>query len=319
MAYAGLETIFQNVGPTYGAVTAGEREGTSLALDQIKAMTDRQNQEKAAAELERYKQMTPLELEKATLSNRKLSTETVKGERTLESDVASSISKNDQEVLANKLKAIDSYSTALGSLSSNLETVPPAARHATMLQMVQGYGIDPQDPKLAPIMQTLSRVPADQLPQALLKFRQRVIQQGAAYQQAMDTARFNKEAQERMKGMELRAQKELEQMRIDAGKYKKVGKAVMSIEEGLLSGKLTYEKAATMISGMAFMTEDEGERNKLLDIARKYEQAELTKRAAGATGKVDVEAATGMPTQKPQPALGGTPAAPKLPPGWIMK
>ena len=37
MAYSGLETLFQNMGPTYAASMAGEREGMAQGQDSIDA------------------------------------------------------------------------------------------------------------------------------------------------------------------------------------------------------------------------------------------------------------------------------------------
>lgn len=113
---------------------------------------------------------------------------------------------------------------------------------------------------------------------------------------------------------------------IQAGKYKKGGVGI-SIEDQIASGKLNYEKAATLLSGAAFTAEMEGDADKAQQyrqMADQYNQKYIAGRQAGAqagqVGKVDTGAVTGMPTQQAQPTPGFNPIQAqnllsKLPPG----
>lgn len=321
MAYDGLETLFQNMGPTYSAYTTGEREGTTLGLNQLKAMQDQANVQKAQLEATRYGQMTPYELEKARLANEVTVAElpgkhakslqegykATKEGATLPSDIETAIGTNRVTQLQNKVKELDSYSNALGAMSANLENVPPAARHASLLQMVQGYGIDPSDPKLAPIMQTLSRVPADQLPQALTKFRQRIVQQGATFQQKVMEEEFATRRSSATNATSIRVAEIAAEFRKQIAASKQKATDLLS---QIQSGKLNYEKGALAFEVLASQTDDPVLKQQYTDFAQRFGQEAIKLRSAGAqAGRTDIEAATGgaVPTQKPTTGLGGGP------------
>lgn len=103
-------------------------------------------------------------------------------------------------------------------------------------------------------------------------------------------------------------QRSVEQMRIDAGKYQKTGRVSASINDQIASGKLSYEKAATLLSGSAFLAEQEGDTEKAqayYEMADQYNRKALALRSAGqataAAGKPDLNA-MGIQTNQPVPA-----------------
>jgi hypothetical protein len=107
----------------------------------------------------------------------------------------------------------------------------------------------------------------------------------------------------------------------------KASKTAASVEDQAKAGKLSYEKAAVAFNIMAMNADTVEEQQKYQQKAAQYEQLAAKLRAAGNTGKVDVGAATNLPTTGYEPVLmpGATPPAnpnnPKvsLPPGWVVK
>lgn len=97
---------------------------------------------------------------------------------------------------------------------------------------------------------------------------------------------------------------------IASGKYvraTKGGGGVANIREQVLLGKMSYEKAAAAFYGAAQFEEDPDLKEKYLKLSQDYEQANLAAKSAAGTGKIDVGAATGMPTVPTKPALGTQP------------
>lgn len=116
-------------------------------------------------------------------------------------------------------------------------------------------------------------------------------------------------------GMQTGAQERMNQANIEAGKFNRAGKSsqgLMGIQEAVQSGKMTAEKAAVALHGAAMFEADPDVKQKYEAMARQYEQFAMNQRNAAAGGKLDIGAATGMPTQTIAPALGAgvTPAAP---------
>lgn len=115
-----------------------------------------------------------------------------------------------------------------------------------------------------------------------------------------------------------------QQQAIDAGKFVKGvggGSGGGSIQDQLASGKLSYEKAATLLAGAAFMAEQEGDiekANSYRQMADQYNQQHVQSKQAGAfagqVGKPDVGALGGIPTVQQKPVLPFSPVVPKQAP-----
>jgi hypothetical protein len=107
-------------------------------------------------------------------------------------------------------------------------------------------------------------------------------------------------------GMQTGAQERMNTANINAGKFTKRGAAgVQNIQDSVQSGKMTAEKAAVALHAAAQFAEDPDTAQKYTEMAQQYEQFAMQQRNAAAGGKIDIGAATGMPTQKVVPALGG--------------
>lgn len=116
--------------------------------------------------------------------------------------------------------------------------------------------------------------------------------------------------QRQTEGVRIKGQKELEQMRIDAGKYNKASTLKITLETELLKAKTAAERyqklldAATVAKQMADQADDPKEKTEFLTQAQDYlQRAQVQKQQADA----ELQA-------KPDPTKINTPGVAKLPP-----
>ena len=82
-----------------------------------------------------------------------------------------------------------------------------------------------------------------------------------------------------------------------------------SADPKVIAAKLGFEKGAAYYAIQAEQTDDPEEKAKLLDMASRFERANLAQKNAGATGKLDMGGVTGMPTVQPNLQFGNPPSA----------
>lgn len=330
MAYAGLETLFQNMGPTYAASMAGEREGTALGLDQLTARKEQEAILKAQEENRQAKLMNPGLLEQQGLGTEKLRlgnagqalTNTAQAQ-TNDYTAATQGSKIKTQLSADELKQMGDQVTSLKlmrekatQMVAGIMSAGPAAE-AQKMQLVQSGMLPPQ------IAEMVARTPVQNLPAIMAKANAWINQQDEKYQQAEMVAKMQKDSHLAGISMQNKTQKDLEQMRIDAGKYDKKGSLSIAVDDRLYKAKTPIEKAEILESAY-HAAQDNGDN----ESAAKYavRALEARKRAA--------EDAQNRGLGKPAAdlgALGITPTAPpaanapiagnktSLPAGWTMK
>jgi len=256
MAYAGLETLFQNMGPTYAASMAGEREGTALGLDQLTAQKEREAI-LAAQEANRQAQvMNPLaaqfrqgeiaaqgaQLPGLAATSRMKGTEADILDATKAGTIGKANSDNDLAIQANKLKEMANRQQMTNQVVSQILAQGPAGE-AYRKQLEAQY------PEIA---QMLGGIPTNQLKAAQSHANEWLNQQSAAYQQALMTATKSKESH--LEGARISAGAMLKgkQMDIDAGKFERArAGAVSSLQDRLLKAKNAKEKAEILEEGYA--------------------------------------------------------------------
>ena len=294
-----LSSMFQNLGPAGGAVLTGmqmadtENEQKSQEAYRKAQMEDIMQRTSQQAELH------PLELQSKKQLIDKSAQDIEKGK--VELDKA----KYDLTVgkLEGAVKKADSYSQLMGVASAQLTNIPAPARHAWLANFAQQNGIDANDPAVKSIWQQTSQVPPEKLPQVLSDFRNKVVQMGAAYQSHMD-------------GMKLQAktQKDLEQLRIDAGKYNK-NKVATDVGSMLLKAKDPTQKAEILESAyyVALDNDDTESASKYLARAKEARQRaaeDANNRRLGAPGAM-YDPTQSVIVNKPSPTanapIGGGP------------
>ncbi|CAB4132830.1 hypothetical protein UFOVP249_46 [uncultured Caudovirales phage] len=207
--------------------------------------------------------------------------------------------------LEGKIKQNETYSSILEKAGPMLEAVPPAARHAQLMNMVKSHGLDANDPEIQGFMQSMQNVPADKIPAVLAGISSTLTQQSRQYQQALAVAEIQRKSH--VEGAQVAAGASRYATDQRAAQAAAKAKGVSSIQDLVRSGKMTAEKAAVAFHGAAQFETDPVEAQKLSQMAQQYEQLAMNQRNAQATGKVDVGAVANLPTQNIPPALGNQP------------
>jgi hypothetical protein len=276
----GLEALTSAVGPGMSAYNAG--------VDTSRKYEEQQNQQAL-----RQAQMQEI------VQNMK------QRELTNPLDVQHKQLLNSTAQLEQKIKQNDVYSNILEKAGPMLEAVPPAARHAQLMNMVKSHGLDANDPEIQGFMQQMQNVPADKIPAVLSGINSKLTQQSRQYQQAIAVAEIQRKSHVEGAREAAAASRYATDQRAATAAAK--AKGVSSIQELVRSGKMTAEKAAVALYGAAQFETDPAEAAKLTQMAQQYEQYSMNQRNAQATGKVDVGAMANLPTQTLPPALGGAP------------
>ena len=277
----GLEALTGAVGPGMSAYNAG--------VDTSRKYEEQQNQQAL-----RQAQMQEI------LQNMK------QREQTNPLDVQFKQQQIQNSQLEQKIKQNQAYSDILEKAGPMLEAVPPAARHAQLMNMVKSSGLDANDPEIQGFMQQMQNVPADKIPQVLSGINTKLSQQSRQYQQAIAVANIQKESHIAGAKEAAAASRYATDQRAAAAAAK--AKGVSSIQELVRSGKMSAEKAAVALHGAAQFETDPAEAQKLTQMAQQYEQFAMNQRNAQATGKVDVGAMANLPTQTVPSAFGGSSA-----------
>jgi hypothetical protein len=285
---ADLNSLFQNLGPTGGALVSGLTTGQDLASAFMQDNLRQAQLQKTQQDIAQGELMNPL---------------LIQGKK---QEIASA-------ELEAKQKRQDYYNGVLGSLIPELEKAPAPARHALMEQRLKDAGL-PLDQADRDWAQTHN---GDELVSKLKKAHEWQVTQSAKYRTEMDKQKLHNQGQ-------LDVAREQSRSR-EAVAAAKVSAKATDIVSQVQSGKLSAEKAAVAFDVMAATTDDPEKKIQYQQMAGRYESLAKQLRAAGNAGKVDVGAATGLPTLDmpsvltPGATSPATPTKPSLPPGWSVK
>ena len=317
MAYAGLETLFQNMGPTYAASIAGEREGTALGLDQLKAQQEREAILKAQEENRQAQIMNPLaaqfqqgqinkqgaELPGLFAQSRSLTNKADTEDATKASTIAKTNSANDLAVQGDKLKEMQMRQDKANQLVSQIMSYGPVAGEAYRKQL------EASDPTIA---QMFGNIPTAKLPEALAHANLWLTKQSDKYQQAEMQSRMSKESHIQGASINANAMLKGKQMEIDAGKFdkKEGGKSMYQSFQAMSPDKRIGITSMALESGFNPFTQEPLTPEQKLQFKALQDQDTRTLDAKGAAGrvagKVDTGQVTGLPTN-PVPSVGAKP------------
>jgi hypothetical protein len=283
-----LNALFQNLGPTGGALMSGLTTGqdlvSSMQQDQMRQAQMDEILQRTAAQRE----LQPLELQAK--------------QQAVES--AKLKAKQEQEAYRDDI---------LSKAIPQLKGLKGPQRMAEMENIFAKAGL-PLDE--ADRQHMYSQDP-DKFLSDLEARHKWSVEQKSSYRQAMDVAKEHSRSAENVANINAKSRTEAAAARN--------AKTASSIEQQASSGKLSYEKAATAFTVMAMNEEDPVKQKQYQDKAAQFEQLAAKLKAAGGVGKVDVGAATNLPTTGYEPVLvpgatpPATPTSPKLPQGWTIK
>jgi hypothetical protein len=294
--------MFTNLGPATASMYAGEQ----AQLAQDVALQDQLKQQQAIREAQlkntQSEVMNPLLVAQQqaqttgqTELNRKAAVEAALAEAGKGDKLKLNASGAKLQLLEDQAKMMDTHNQLLGQMIPTLKATPPAARYARMMQMAEKAGLpfDQED------LQMFQQVSPDKLPAFLDEQLQGSMKASKSYRQAIDLENLRGQRAENVARIGATSREA-----VAAGKG---NKGVQTIADAVKSGKMTAEKAAVALFGAAQFEEDPAKQEQLLGMAKQYETFAMNQRNAQAGGKVDIGAATGLPTQTMTPALGGGP------------
>lgn len=286
---ADLSTMFNQLGPAGGSILAGVQLG---------------NEANAAQSEEAMRQAKMAQILQETKQNEIMNPLLVQAKQ--------------QDIASNALKAKaaegEYHQKALGDMIPRLESVPEAARHSAVIDLANQAGI-PLDQGDVAHLQTMN---AKDIVPYLKRAHEHAITQNEKYRQAMDVAEVQAKSHLKGIGAQINAQKDLEQMRIDAGKYNK-NKVATDVNSALLKVR-SASQAAEVLESAYYTAEAAGDMTMANQYKQRAQQArqraaeDAQNRAAGAPGTMGF-AGTGGDIEiqnKPAPAaaapIAGGPA-----------
>jgi len=253
--------MFQNLGPAGGAMLTGMQMADATNEQKSQEAYRKAQMEDILQRTSQQAELHPLEVQSKKQGLEKSTQDLEKGKVELEK------AKYDLTVgkLEGAVRKADSYSQLMGVAAAQLPNIPAPARHAWLANFAQQNGIDTKDPAVQSIWQQTSQIPPEKLPQALDAFRNKIIQQGAAYRSHIDGIKAQ--------GAE---QRSLEQMRVDAGKYNK-NKVATDVNSSLLKVR-NAQQAAEILESAYYAADAAGD----TAMAEQYKQRALQARQRAA-------------------------------------
>lgn len=314
--------------PTTAGGFMGSNQASQEQSDALKQQELRQLIESRMLEAQQKAAMHPLDLEAKRLSNQQTSAQIPgfaadselkginarKAGATYDADVEADITEK-------KMKAYKLIGTSLGSISGAIDSNPTVPPHAAFTNQLNTMGI-PQGVAQR-MLEKYRDVPATELSKRLKADAERMLRENAAYVQAMDQEALQQKGATQRQGMTVQGQKDIEQMRIDAGKYNRTT-TVKSVEQRLISAKNAKEKAEILESAYyEARTKDPELAAQFLARAQEARQraAEDERNRGLARPGIDVPAVSGLPASAepsataPIAGSGGAPAAKPAPQG----
>ncbi len=228
---ADLNSLFQNLGPTGGALMSGLNMGQEMVSAQQQDQLRQAQMEEILQRAAAAKEMAPLELK-------------VKQQAISDAEAKS------------KAEAVARRGDFLARHIPTIESAPGPARLATLQKLAAAEGIDIPEEHF----KSLQGIGADKLPTFLKHQRENDIKNTAAYRQAMDVAREHSRSAENVANIGARSRETI------ADSKKKATDIVSQVQ----SGKLSAEKAAVAFDVMASMETDPTQRQLYQQQAEKF-------------------------------------------------
>lgn len=237
MAYSGLDTLFQNLGPATAGMAAGYREREARDTQQLANMMEQERIRKAQQEYEQSGQKFPFTLEQLRLGNSKTEAEipgiqadsSMKGTNATRAAAAlqDNIDLDKSNAKTSSLKNIaeqhQQYEKVLGALGAHTAGIPAAAQPAAILSYLQSSGYDMEAPQIKNLLSRVSSMKPEDLQKAFAAEKKWAAEHTPAFLQAVKTGEMQKESH--LEGARIQGQNQarVEQMGIDAGKYARRG------------------------------------------------------------------------------------------------
>lgn len=311
MAYGGLETLFQNLGPV-GAYYAGQREADARLAGEQESLKRKAELAKMQEELLNAQLSNPIAREQGRLQNlttdaalpgvqansQKAGFEAQKMGATLPSTIRAVNSNNIDTLDENGQKAFMRMGQYAGVLASQLEGTPPIARHSVVTQFMDSQGIPKDNPIVQKAFAMLEKIPAEKLPAFLKSMSDKILTSTPEYKKSFDIAEMNRASQERIAAGNNRTSVEVAnlnndtKLRVAEAKKAQAGNVVSAV----MSGKVSPDKALAAFQTAAAAATTDEERAYYQDLsARMQTIINNSVPGQGLGAKPNAAAVAGMP------------------------
>ena len=334
MAYSGLDTLFQNLGPATAGMAAGYREREASDTQKLADLLQQEKIRSAQQEYEQSGQKFPLTLEQLSINNKKGMAELpgIEAQSTLKQNDAQVSTAGLQDTIrgnANKAKTNDlaetfkqhqMYESLLTNVGSQIAGIPAAAQPAAIRSYLESSGVDMA---AGPIKNMLAKIatmnPAD-IQKTLAAEKEWTARHTPAFTQAIEAAKISKESH--LEGARIQGQTARDVAHINAEARMQQAqlrgaKTSQSIFEMVQTGKLKLNEIPTAFTLAASQTQDPDEKAFLLQEAAKASQLILAKPGAGKSDDINTPAVTGLPAKSVNNPYTGGAQAPTTAPANI--
>jgi hypothetical protein len=315
------------ISPQFGAYLVGQNQAQAATSETLNQQRLKELIQTAAQEREQSAQMNPYKLDAARLGNQtteaalpgvgaKSLLEQIRAQQaqqTSASDVATHLSNNENTQFKNEHSQQEAVGKEFMRMGPLLSTVPdePGRRADYVQSNLAAMGIKQGSPQWNQVQKTLQNIPSAKLPEALAQAGRLMVEQSDKYITEMDKEKAqgaNRLAVAKQQGQ---TQKDVEQMRIDAGKYNRKTTAV-TVEDRLLKARTPTEKAEVLEQAYAIASAagDEEAANVYLQraqVARQRAAEDAKNRSIGQPG-IDTPGVTNLPPKAT--ATANAPIAP---------
>lgn len=307
MAYSGLETLYQNLGPTTASLMAGQRDREASNTQELADMYKRNEISKQEADAAHATEMNPLLVAQQQGINTGQGIKNDSGmlandstRQTQAGTIAATNAVNKGKVTKEQVDQMDMMSDMAGKFGTQLESVPVLARTQMVQSFMKQNNIDPE----GQIASMLLKTPPDKLPMVLQQAQQKIQQSAAGYRQAMDIEKSHRASAEKIAAGNNATSIQVANIGANA---RMAASAKKQANPADIAAKLGYEKGAVYYAIQAESADTPEEKASLLQMAQKFEQANMNQKNAQAGTKPDLNK-LGVATNQVNSALGDSQA-----------
>jgi hypothetical protein len=224
--------------PTVGGQFAGINQAQGEQMEQLRQQELAELIQSRMAEGQRKAAAHPLELESKRLANETsmaqlpgFQADSMKKQTDARIKAGTADSEIESTNTENKMKAYKAVGTQLGSISSELDGLPDIEKPRAFSEALGRIGL-PSNVQES-LMKRYGRLAPSEMVGRMQADAQRMLKENEAYVRTIEQERMQQEGANKRQGMQIQGQKDIEQLRIDAGKYNR-NKTATDVQQALM-------------------------------------------------------------------------------------
>ena len=233
MAYSGLDTLFQNLGPATAGMAAGYREREASDTQQLANLLEQERIREAQQKYQQSADKHPFTLEQLRLGNvtAEAGIPGIQADSSLKGTVATRAAAALQDNidtdkyaaktarLENIAKQHQQYEKVLSELGAHTAGIPAAAQPAAILSYLQSSGYDMEAPQIKNMLSRVATMKPEDLQKAFSAEKEWAAKHTPAFIQALQTEKQRGANSLEVAKVQGQNQANIEQIGINAGKY----------------------------------------------------------------------------------------------------